>query len=108
MSISIEPKIIQDAGEVPLVLYSDVRAPLASLSFLRRSLAMAELAMIAYNDESEALRAAQAIGFSEAQLLDSDGSQAPPSGSRAGAWMALERAWPPELGVGPMCCPSWA
>jgi triacylglycerol lipase len=70
------PKIIQDVGEKPLVLYSDVRAPLASLSFLRRSLAMAELAMIAYNDESEAQRAARAIGFPEAQLFDNDGSQA--------------------------------
>ena len=63
------PKIIQDPGEVPLVLHSDVRAPLASLSFLRRSLAMAELAMIAYNDEAEAQRAARAIGFPEAQAV---------------------------------------
>ncbi len=76
MSTSAAPKIIQDVGEVPLVLHSDVRAPLASLSFLRRSLALAELAMIAYNDEAEAQRAARAIGFSEAQLLDHDGSQA--------------------------------
>jgi triacylglycerol lipase len=76
MSTSLEPKVIQDVGEEPLVLYSDVRAPLASLSFLRRALALAELAMIAYNDEAEALRAAQAIGFSEAQLFDNDGSQA--------------------------------
>ena len=66
MSITLEPKIIQDVGEEPLVLYSDVRAPLASLSFLRRSLAMAELSMIAYNDEAEAQRAARAIGFPEA------------------------------------------
>jgi triacylglycerol lipase len=70
------PKIIQDVGEVPLVLHSDVRAPLASLSFLRRALALAELAMIAYNDEAEAQRAASAIGFPEAQLFDRDGSQA--------------------------------
>src|SRR4030095_15769133 len=76
MSTSLEPKVIQDVGEVPLVLYSDVRAPLGSLSFLRRSLALAELAMIAYNDEAEALRAAQAIGFSEAQLFDNDGAEA--------------------------------
>ena len=70
------PKVIQDVGERPLVLHSDVRAPLASLSFLRRALALAELAMIAYNDEAEALRAARAIGFPEAQLFDHDGSQA--------------------------------
>lgn len=84
MSTSTEPrvaptisaKIIQDVGEVPLVLYSDVRGPLASLSFLRRSLVMAELALIAYNDENEAQRAARAIGFPEAQLFENDGSQA--------------------------------
>jgi triacylglycerol lipase len=76
MDDSFEPKVIQDVGEVPLVLYSDVRAPLASLSFLRRSLALAELALIAYNDDAEAQRAAQAIGFSEARLFDRDGSQA--------------------------------
>jgi triacylglycerol lipase len=76
MSTSLEPKIIQDVGELPLVLYSDVRAPLASLSFLRRSLALAELAMIAYNDQAEARRAARAIGFPEAHLIDIDGSQA--------------------------------
>lgn len=70
------PKVIQDPGEVPLVLHSDVRAPLGSLSFLRRALALAELAMVAYNDEAEAQRAARAIGFPEAQLFDHDGSQA--------------------------------
>src|SRR5262245_26195054 len=70
------PKVIQDTGEVPLVLLSDVREPLASLSFLRRSLALAELAMLAYNDQAEAQRAAAAIGFPEAQLVDRDGSQA--------------------------------
>ena len=73
---TLEPKVITDAGEVPFVLYSDVRGPLARLSFLRRSLVMAELAMIAYNDEAEAQRAARAIGFSEAQLFDKEGAQA--------------------------------
>src|SRR5688572_11479274 len=76
MRDSIETKVIQDAEEVPLVLHSDVREPLASLSFLRRSLALAELAMIAYNDEAEAQQAARAIGFPDAQLFDQDGSQA--------------------------------
>src|SRR3954465_8616860 len=70
------PKIIQDPREVPLVLHSDVRAPLANLSFLRRSLAMAELAQIAYNDEAEAQRAARAIGFPEAHLFENDGAEA--------------------------------
>jgi triacylglycerol lipase len=76
MSETLQPKIIQDVGEVPLVLYSDARAPLASLSFLRRALVLAELAMIAYNDDAEAARAAGAIGFPDAQLFDHDGSQA--------------------------------
>ena len=76
MGTYLEPKVIQDPGEEPLVLYSDVREPLASLSFLRRSLVMAELAMIAYNDEAEAQRAAAAIGFPDAQLFDNDGAQA--------------------------------
>jgi triacylglycerol lipase len=70
------PKIIQDPGEQPLVLYSDVRTPLAGLSFLRRSLALAELALIAYNDEAEASWAALAIGFPDARLIEHDGSQA--------------------------------
>src|SRR5262245_62443121 len=73
---SFEPKVIQDVGERPLVLHSAVREPLASLSFLRRSLALAELAMIAYNDEAEAQRAANAIGFPDSQLFDHDGAQA--------------------------------
>lgn len=76
MSTPLVQKVVQDVGEAPLVLYSDVRGPLKSLSFLRRSLVMAELAMIAYNDEAEAQRAAHAIGFSEAQLVENDGSQA--------------------------------
>jgi triacylglycerol lipase len=76
MSDEQHPKVIQDAGEVPLLLHSDVRGPLASLSFLRRALVMAELSMIAYNDEAEATRAARAIGFTEAKLFDHDGSQA--------------------------------
>ncbi len=76
MSSTLQPKIIQDPGEDPLLLYSDVHAPLASLSFLRRSLALAELAMIAYNDEAEAQRAAAAIGFPEARLFDNHGAQA--------------------------------
>jgi triacylglycerol lipase len=37
---------------------------------------MAELALIAYNDEAEAQRAARAIGFPEAKLFNNDGSQA--------------------------------
>jgi len=76
MSTALEPKIIQDVGEEPLVLYSDARTPLAEMTFLRRSLVMAELAMIAYNDEAEAQRAAHAIGFPDAQLFDHEGAQA--------------------------------
>jgi triacylglycerol lipase len=76
MNGPLVPKVIHDVGEVPLVLYSDVREPLARLSFLRRSLAMAEMAQIAYNDEAEARRAARAIGFPEAHLFNNDGAEA--------------------------------
>jgi triacylglycerol lipase len=69
-------KVIQDVGERPLVLHSDVREPLDSMSFLQRALVLAELAMISYNDEDEARRAAEAIGFAESELFDNDGSQA--------------------------------
>lgn len=69
-------KVIQDAGEKPLVLYSDVHGPLAGLSFLQRALAMAELSMIAYNDQDEARRAGEAIGFPSVQKLDRGGTQA--------------------------------
>ncbi len=69
-------KVVTDKDERPLVLHSDVRAPLSGLSFLHRALALAELAMISYNDEAEASEAAAAIGFPEAQLFDNDGSQA--------------------------------
>src|SRR5688500_1826587 len=73
---SLQPKVIQDVGEKPLILYSDVRTPLADMSFLRRSLALAALAMIAYNDQAEAQRPPEAIGFPESQLFDHAGSQA--------------------------------
>jgi len=76
MTTPLEPKVIQDVGEVPLVLFSDARQPLANQSFLRRALVLAELAEVSYNDEKEAKRAAQAIGFADAQLIDNDGSQA--------------------------------
>lgn len=76
MSNLPQPKFIHDQGEKPFALYSDVRGPIAKMKFLRRALLMAELAMIAYNDEAEAQRAARAIGFPEAVLLDQDGSEA--------------------------------
>jgi triacylglycerol lipase len=72
----VKKKIIQDVGEEPLVLHSDAQQPLKDKTFLQRALVMAELAMISYNDEAEAQRAAAAIGFSETQLFDNDGSQA--------------------------------
>jgi triacylglycerol lipase len=72
----MQPTVIRDVGEKPLVLHSKVREPLGELSFLSRALALAELAMVSYNDETEARRAAAAIGFPEAELFDNDGSQA--------------------------------
>ena len=72
----LKPKIIRDNAEVPMVLYSDAQIPMADMTFLRRSLVLAELAVIAYNDEAEAKRAAEAIGFNECELFDQNGAQA--------------------------------
>ncbi|QEG39458.1 lipase family protein [Roseimaritima ulvae] len=69
-------EVIKDPGEVPVVVHSKVTGPVAELSFLRKALLFAELAMIAYNDEDEATRAATAAGFPDVTLFDNDGSQA--------------------------------
>ncbi len=72
----MEPKFVQDKGERQLVLYSDVTGPIEKLTFLRKGLLFAELSMIAYNDENEAARAAEKIGFPDVTFYDHDGSQA--------------------------------
>lgn len=72
----IARKAIEDPGEVPLVIHSDVTTPIAELSFLRRSLLFAELSMISYNDEAEATGAAAMAGFPDVTFYDRDGSQA--------------------------------
>ena len=69
-------KVIQDHDEVPLVVHSDVTTPIRELSFLRRALLFAELAMISYNDEAEATGAAAMAGFPDVTFYDRDGSQA--------------------------------
>jgi triacylglycerol lipase len=72
----VKKKIINDVGEKPLVLHSEAERPLKDLTFLQRALVMAELAMISYNDQAEAQKAAAAIGFTDTELFDNDGSQA--------------------------------
>ncbi|QDV45008.1 Lipase (class 3) [Stieleria neptunia] len=67
---------VQDPGEVPLVIHSAVRGPIAEMSFLRRSLLFAELSMISYNDDAEARAAAAIAGFDDVTFFDRDGSQA--------------------------------
>ena len=57
--------VVHDAGEVPLRLHSRLTGPICELTFLQRSLLMAELAMIAYNDEQEAKRAYELIGLTD-------------------------------------------
>ncbi|KAA5543080.1 lipase family protein [Roseiconus nitratireducens] len=69
-------RVVKDPGEVPLVIHSALSGPIAELSFLRRSLLFAELAMIAYNDVDEATRAAKLAGFPDVTFYDRDGSQA--------------------------------
>lgn len=68
--------VVQDPGEVPLRLRSKLTGPIRDLTFLQRSLLFAELSMIAYNDQDEALRAIEKIGFSDITLYDRDGAQA--------------------------------
>lgn len=67
---------VRDPGEVPVTIHSTVVGPIAEMSFVRRSLLFAELAMIAYNDEHEATVAAQIAGFPDVNFYDRDGSQA--------------------------------
>ncbi len=69
-------KMIQDHDEVPLVIHSDVTTPIREMTFLRRSLLFAELAMVSYNDEAEATGAAAMAGFPDVTFYDRDGSQA--------------------------------
>ncbi len=69
-------EVIKDPGEVPVVVHSQVTGPVAELSFLKKALLFAELALIAYNDEAEATKAATAAGFPDVTLFDNDGSQA--------------------------------
>ena len=67
---------VQDPGEVPLVIHSRLGGPIRGLTFLQRSLLFAELAMVSYNDEDEARRAAEIIGLPNLTFYDRDGSQA--------------------------------
>ena len=67
---------VRDPGEAPLVIHSRLDGPIRELTFLQRSLLMAELAMIAYNDHAEAERACQIIGLEDVTFYDRDGSQA--------------------------------
>lgn len=68
--------VVQDPGEDPLRIYSQLTGPIESLSFLRRALLMAELSMVAYNDQDEATRAFELMGFPDVSFYDRDGSQA--------------------------------
>lgn len=72
----MQPKVIQDAGERPLILFSDSSGIVAGKTFLQRSLLFAELAMIAYNDEAEVARAAAEIGFPDVTFFNNRGAQA--------------------------------
>ncbi|MEM6692394.1 MAG: lipase family protein [Planctomycetota bacterium] len=67
---------IQDPGEVAVKVHSNLAGPISELTFLQRSLLFAELAMLSYNDEDEATRAAALLGFEDVTFYDRDGSQA--------------------------------
>ncbi len=59
-----------------LHLYSHVQGPLKSLSFLRRSLVLAELSMLAYLPPDSCAPAAARLGFPGHMFFDQDGAQA--------------------------------
>ena len=63
MNFYKQPTITEQRGERPLLLYSRIEGPISDLTLLQRGLLFAEIAMIAYNDEMEVRRAAEAIGF---------------------------------------------
>lgn len=63
-------------NEERLDIRTKLTAPIASLSFLRKSLLFAELSLIAYNDDAEVRGAAAAIGFDSIRFYENDGSQA--------------------------------
>ena len=69
-------RVVQDPGERPVVIHSQTSGPIAERTFLQRALLFAELAMVAYNDEAEAGRAAELAGFPDITFFDNDGSQA--------------------------------
>ena len=68
--------LIPEHDHVPIVVHSDVTTKIQELSFLRRSLLFAELAMISYKTEAEASAAAASAGFPDVTFYDRDGSQA--------------------------------
>ena len=67
---------VQDPGEKPIRVHSELAGPICELTFLGRALLFAELSMLAYNDEDETRRASQKLGFHDVTLYDRDGSQA--------------------------------
>ena len=67
---------VQDPGEVPLFVKTQLSGPIRELTFLQRALLFAELAMIAYNDIDEARRASTIIGLPDVTFYNRDGSQA--------------------------------
>lgn len=71
----LTPELISDPGEVPLRIHARVTEEIAEMSLLKRSLLFAELSMIAYNDENEAQRAVNTIGFPISIHFDYDGAQ---------------------------------
>ena len=92
----MEPKVIQDIGERPLILHSDPSGKVAEMTFLQRALLFAELAMIAYNDEHEATRAATAIGFPDVTFFNNRGAQAYRFRNRHNAVIACRGTEPNE------------
>ncbi len=76
MTANIDHTPISQHTADEIGLYSDLPGAILDLSDLRRSLLFAELAMIAYLPEPEAVRAVKRLRFDHVEFFDRDGAQA--------------------------------
>jgi triacylglycerol lipase len=71
---TLDAAVAPELGDI-LPVFSRVAGPIEELSFLRRSLLLAELSQICYLSRAEAGRLAFKIGFPEIRYYDRDGAQ---------------------------------
>jgi triacylglycerol lipase len=71
---TLDAAVAPELGDI-LPVFSRVAGPIEELSFLRRSLLLAELSQICYLSRAEAGRLAYKMGFPEIRYYDRDGAQ---------------------------------